>query len=726
MHKYLIVALLAATWAAIPVASQEDDSTSLSYISYLERYATVQPASQDEHLEALINMPLVGGDRLDTAREARVEVQLADGSTVWLDEYSSLSLDTVAFSRDSRSDRTVLFLASGQLMVEIPANALGEHASRVDSPSASVHLNRGGLYRVAALDRGGLRVEVLAGLAETSLASGGVQVTAGSVAEIRGAELTTTVFAVERDDPFARWVEQRRQPPVGESATRVDERYARQASQLDSYGNWVYVDAYDSWAWRPSVAVGWQPYTHGNWYWTPTGWSWLSYEPWGWLPYHYGNWWYDAGFGWVWSWGSCWSPAWVNWMYWPGHVGWCPAGYYNYWWWGNYGYWYGWHDRYYPGYPGHGGGGGHPQPPRGDVQPPRPGGHHARLTVADGTPVGPNRVALGLSGRADPGRVDPTGWNVVRSEDFASPNLSRLVKPGQVALPNARGANAVVSSKPLVTAAPGREAPRVALDRAFAGVDRNRATDLTPVLARDGSLEPARALQLVEPTTPSRLAASASPLPGTLRSPAEAGVRPAPGATGGSPATTTGRQSRPNIHRSTLGTDTLPTLDGGRWSGSRPTQSTSPSSRGAVRPSPGTSRDGGGTLVIPPTVRRSSPTAGGSAAAPRGRTVTPSTRGGGVSSGPVTGSRPVIVPNTSPSRPSRQIVPPRTAPRSGASVVPRSGSRSTPSVRAPSSSRGSRPSSPAPSRSSSSGGGARSSSGSSGGHATSRGTGSKG
>ena len=52
------------------VASTGDDPTSLSYISYLERYATIQPATNDEAIEAAINMPLVVGDRVDTAREA--------------------------------------------------------------------------------------------------------------------------------------------------------------------------------------------------------------------------------------------------------------------------------------------------------------------------------------------------------------------------------------------------------------------------------------------------------------------------------------------------------------------------------------------------------------------------------------------------------------------------------------------------------------------------------
>ena len=80
MKKYLILAALVAI-AAPAVASEGDDPTSLSYISYMERYATVQPANQTESIEAVINLPLVAGDRIDTAREARMEVFLADGNT---------------------------------------------------------------------------------------------------------------------------------------------------------------------------------------------------------------------------------------------------------------------------------------------------------------------------------------------------------------------------------------------------------------------------------------------------------------------------------------------------------------------------------------------------------------------------------------------------------------------------------------------------------------------
>ena len=176
MRRTLITAVSILAVATPVLASAEDDLTSLSYISYLERYATVQPAGQEENLEAVINMPVISGDRIDSARAARVELVLADGSVLWLDEYSAVSFDALAYSRDTRSDRTVLFLAEGTIILEIPESALASEPTRVDGASATVYLNKPGLFRVEALRDGGLRVEVWQGLAEAASAAGGVLV----------------------------------------------------------------------------------------------------------------------------------------------------------------------------------------------------------------------------------------------------------------------------------------------------------------------------------------------------------------------------------------------------------------------------------------------------------------------------------------------------------------------------------------------------------------------
>ena len=93
---------------------------------------------------------------------------------------------------------------------------------------------------------------------------------------------------------------------------------------LSGYGDWLWVDGLGQ-CWRPWVAAGWRPYTHGRWVWTAYGWTWVAYEPWGYFPHHYGNWAFSIH-GWVWSPGYHYRPANVTWVHAGAYVGWyaCP------------------------------------------------------------------------------------------------------------------------------------------------------------------------------------------------------------------------------------------------------------------------------------------------------------------------------------------------------------------------------------------------------------------
>jgi len=95
------------------------------------------------------------------------------------------------------------------------------------------------------------------------------------------------------------------------------------SATLAGYGEWVRVDGLGQ-VWRPWVAAGWQPYTHGRWVWTSMGWTWVAYEPWGWVPHHYGNWAFST-IGWVWSPGYTYHPGNVVWVSSGGNVGWYPC-----------------------------------------------------------------------------------------------------------------------------------------------------------------------------------------------------------------------------------------------------------------------------------------------------------------------------------------------------------------------------------------------------------------
>ncbi len=566
MKKTLLIIALGALMATTGLASDEDDLTSLSYISYMERYATIRSVAQDETVEAVINMPLVPGDRVDTARQARMEIQLADGSTMWLDEYTSVSFDAVAYSRGAASTRTVLFLQDGVTILEIPDTALGTEPLRVDTSSATAYLNRPGVYRLEALRTGGLRVEVWQGMAQAATPEGGTQILEGTAAEVSTGSVERIEDILTTSDAFAQWVEERRGIPADVGGMRLEARYARQEATLNSYGGWLYVDELDTWGWQPSVGVGWSPYTYGYWYWAPAGWCWVSYEPWGWLPYHYGSWYFSVSVGWVWSWGACWGPAWVDWMWWPGYVGWCPRGYYDYWYWGAYPPYWG-HPGSgpgHPGYPGHPGG----RPPvapypgaRDTVPPPSRGVSR----VGARPPVDPNRFALGFEGEGRVRDVDPRGWNVVRTGDFTSPHLPRLVSPGREVFPKvSRDVRAVVRTGPLLTRRPAGRPVGEVIEQPFREARGRALPDVTPILARNGSLDPETARGLVRETSPSGLTREAlkrSGLPskGTgidTRIASRTGDSPGNLGSGGSAATGRGL---PNIYRPTLGR----TSDGG-------------------------------------------------------------------------------------------------------------------------------------------------------------------
>ncbi len=95
-------------------------------------------------------------------------------------------------------------------------------------------------------------------------------------------------------------------------------------SELSPHGRWVVAASLGS-VWVPAgVGPGWAPYTDGEWAYTDYGWTWVSYDPWGDIPCHYGAWSWADPYGWVWTPGTVWAPAWVTWAYTDDYVGWAP------------------------------------------------------------------------------------------------------------------------------------------------------------------------------------------------------------------------------------------------------------------------------------------------------------------------------------------------------------------------------------------------------------------
>jgi hypothetical protein len=77
------------------------------------------------------------------------------------------------------------------------------------------------------------------------------------------------------------------------------------------------------------VAVGWRPYSDGQWTFVGSfGWTWAAGPRWGWPTHHYGRWGW-GGTNWYWIPGTQWAPAWVSWGSANGYLGWCPLGFDN-------------------------------------------------------------------------------------------------------------------------------------------------------------------------------------------------------------------------------------------------------------------------------------------------------------------------------------------------------------------------------------------------------------
>jgi hypothetical protein len=112
-----------------------------------------------------------------------------------------------------------------------------------------------------------------------------------------------------------------------------------QAYALEENGRWERVpyDGTERWFWRPTVVVGWSPFTVGRW----TDWygdqTWIPAEPFGYITHHYGNWVYVRNY-WYWAppvvsarlglphldIGFFWYPGRVSWIHRGAYVGWVP------------------------------------------------------------------------------------------------------------------------------------------------------------------------------------------------------------------------------------------------------------------------------------------------------------------------------------------------------------------------------------------------------------------
>jgi hypothetical protein len=304
------------------VAAQEPttiESDPPAHVSVVDGAAVIERDGRTD--DAPLNMPLLAGDRVRTD-SGRVEILYADGSTLHLDQFTTV---------DFQSDELIRVL-DGRVRLNVGGRPRAV-VYRIDGPGAWAQISQPGEYRFALMrSDGGVEVElaVVRGSAELVNDDGRTPLRAGerALARVGAAPSYAYVFNTSSWDAFDRWSEQRRDYRLGLSAQYLPEEVRPYSRAFDSYGSWRHEPAY-GYVWYPTVAVGWRPYYHGRWAtYRPWGSFWIGSDPWAWPTHHYGRWGFSAG-AWFWIPGRTWGPAWVSWAYTPGYVSWCPLGWNN-------------------------------------------------------------------------------------------------------------------------------------------------------------------------------------------------------------------------------------------------------------------------------------------------------------------------------------------------------------------------------------------------------------
>src|SRR5580658_1098014 len=305
---------------------------------------------------AVLNQPVVNGDKVSTGAGGRAEVQL--------DYANILRLGSNAQANIANFTNKYIQIQVGQGLANYSVFGESEAEPEIDTPNVALHpAHVDGVYRIEVRPDGDSIIIVRKGQAQISTPQGIADLKQGDMATVRGSGVDAKYKitpAPERDD-WDRWNSERDHMIRDASSWRNTNKYYVGSEDLDSNGTWEDAPDYGQ-VWVPNEPDGWAPYSDGNWTWEPYyGWTWVGYEPWGWAPYHYGRWmWYGNSWAWwpgpVWGPGfyrPFWSPAYVSffgfgggwglgfgfgWGGW-GSFGWLPLGPCDrfYPWWGGYG-----------------------------------------------------------------------------------------------------------------------------------------------------------------------------------------------------------------------------------------------------------------------------------------------------------------------------------------------------------------------------------------------------
>ena len=293
-------------------------------LSLVEGDVSIQHGPDSQWLDAVINAPLVQGDRVWVGGQGRAEIEFDDGSYVRLASNSVLEIQELNVNSNGRYSQVFLSQGLGYFNIRESYN----DAFRVTTPSLAADADGGAHFRLAVDNSNDL--VVFRGMVHVNSSAGDVDVRPSEFFSLNTGDTGHySLGPAPTADGWDRWNFDRDNYLVSANSYQyVPSTVGYGVYDLDHYGRWVYQPGY-GYVWAPNgVDADWVPYSYGRWVTYPdVGYTWVSYEPWGWLPYHYGSWAWINGFGWGWCPGArfaYWSPARVFFFGYDNYWGWCP------------------------------------------------------------------------------------------------------------------------------------------------------------------------------------------------------------------------------------------------------------------------------------------------------------------------------------------------------------------------------------------------------------------
>jgi hypothetical protein len=250
---------------------------------------------------AVLNQPVVNGDKVSTGPGGRAEVQLDFANILRLGSNSQATI--------ANFTHKYIQVQIGQGLANYSVFGESEAEPEIDTPNVALHpAHQDGVFRIEVRPDGDSVIIVRKGEAQISTPQGIANVKQGDLVTVRGsgADARYKITAAPERDDWDRWNSDRDRMIHNADAWRHTNKYYVGSEDLDANGRWENAPDYGQ-VWVPNEPEDWAPYRDGNWVWEPYyGWTWVGYEPWGWAPYHYGRWmWY--GGAWAWWPGPVWG-----------------------------------------------------------------------------------------------------------------------------------------------------------------------------------------------------------------------------------------------------------------------------------------------------------------------------------------------------------------------------------------------------------------------------------